>query len=211
MCRRFIHLISECNQSVNHNLGLLAVAVEKTDVALPLFKAALEANPKMEQFWLSYIEALIKDNQFDNAKQVLLDGEKAGLAREKVDTLTSQLGAASKVKDSTGATPPQQDLDQLMAHYQGGRFVEAENLARSITERYSGHALGRKVLGAVLSQTGRLSEALDVNQHLVQLDPQDAEAHNNLGNTLKELGRLEDAVASYTQAIAFNPDYAEAH
>ena len=91
----------------NHNLGLLAVAVEKTEVALPLFKAALEANPKVEQFWLSYIEALIKDNQFDIAKQVLLDGAKAGLAREKVDTLTSQLGAASKVEVSTGAIPPQ--------------------------------------------------------------------------------------------------------
>ena len=195
----------------NHNLGLLAVAVEKTEVALPLFKAALEANPKVEQFWLSYIEALIKDNQFDSAKQVLLDGAKAGLAREKVDTLTSQLGAASKVEVSTGAIPPQQDLDQLMAHYQGGRFVEAENLARSITERYPGHSFAWKVLGIILSQTGRLSEALGVNQHLVHLDPQDAEAHNNFGNTLKKLGRLKEAEASFNQAIALKPDYAETH
>ena len=44
----------------NHNLGLIAVSVNKTDAALPLFKTALEANPKIEQFWLSYIDALIK-------------------------------------------------------------------------------------------------------------------------------------------------------
>ena len=54
----------------NHNLGVLAVSVNKADAALPLFKAALEANPKIEQFWLSYIDALIKEKQFDNAKQV---------------------------------------------------------------------------------------------------------------------------------------------
>ena len=32
----------------NHNLGLIAVSVNKADVALPLFKTALEANPKIE-------------------------------------------------------------------------------------------------------------------------------------------------------------------
>ena len=42
----------------NHNLGVLAVSVNKVDAALPLFKTALEANPKIEQFWLSYVDAL---------------------------------------------------------------------------------------------------------------------------------------------------------
>ena len=45
----------------NHNLGVLAVSVNKAGAALPLFKTALEANPKIEQFWLSYIDALIKE------------------------------------------------------------------------------------------------------------------------------------------------------
>ena len=44
----------------NHNLGVLAVAVGKPLEAIPLFKLALEANPRIEQFWLSYIDALIK-------------------------------------------------------------------------------------------------------------------------------------------------------
>ena len=45
----------------NHNLGVLAVSVNIAVGALPLFKAALEANPKIEQFWLSYIDTLIKE------------------------------------------------------------------------------------------------------------------------------------------------------
>ena len=60
----------------NHNLGVLAVSVNKADAALPLFRTALEANSKVEQYWLSYIDALIKEKQFDNAKQVLEQARK---------------------------------------------------------------------------------------------------------------------------------------
>ena len=69
----------------NHNLGVIAVSVNKAEVALPLFKTALEANPKIEQFWLSYIDALIKEKRFDNAKQVLELAKNQGLSEEKID------------------------------------------------------------------------------------------------------------------------------
>jgi thioredoxin-like negative regulator of GroEL len=61
----------------NHNLGVIAVSVNKADAALPLFKAALEANPKIDQFWLSYIDALIKTEKFDDARQVLAGSQQA--------------------------------------------------------------------------------------------------------------------------------------
>ena len=71
----------------NHNLGVLAVSVNKADAALPLFKTALEANPKIEQFWLSYIDALIKEKQFANAKRVLEQAKTQGVSKEKLDVL----------------------------------------------------------------------------------------------------------------------------
>ena len=78
----------------NHNLGVFAVSVNKADAALPLFKTALEANPKIEQFWLSYIDALIKENQLETVKKVLAEGRKMGLDGEKVDALEGQLRAS---------------------------------------------------------------------------------------------------------------------
>ena len=75
----------------NHNLGVLAVSSNKTEAAIPLFKIALEANPNQGQFWLSYVDALIKEKQFDNAMNVLEQGKNRGLAGEKVDILQSQL------------------------------------------------------------------------------------------------------------------------
>ena len=69
----------------NHNLGVLAASVNKTQTALPLLKTALNANPNQRQFWLSYIDALIKGKQFENVKEALDQGKKRGLASEKVD------------------------------------------------------------------------------------------------------------------------------
>ena len=41
-------------------MGVLGVSIGKVQEALPFFKTALEANPNMSQFWLSYIDTLIK-------------------------------------------------------------------------------------------------------------------------------------------------------
>ena len=51
------------NPDANHNLGVLAVYLNQTAAALPLFLNALQANPNIKQYWMSYIDALIKTNQ----------------------------------------------------------------------------------------------------------------------------------------------------
>ena len=66
---RSILQVQSNHPDANHNLGVLAVSVGKPIEAIPLFKLALAANPQIEQFWLSYIDALIKLERFDDAKQ----------------------------------------------------------------------------------------------------------------------------------------------
>ena len=195
----------------NHNLGVLAVLVNKADLALPLLKTAVEANPKIEQFWLSYIDALIKEKQFDNAKVVLEQAKKKGVTLDNLDILGAQLASINKQETVGILSPSQQQLSSLMEHYQNGQLDDAEKLAVYLTQEFPQHPYGWKVLGAVLWQTGRKFEAVDANQTTIALSPQDAQAHSNLGNMLKEIGRLDEAEASYTKAIALKPDYAKAH
>jgi tetratricopeptide (TPR) repeat protein len=195
----------------NHNLGLIAVSVNKGDAALPLFKAAVEANPKKEQFWVSYIDALIKEQQFETAKQVLEQAKKQDVAEEKLNVLEVQLASINKEENVGSLSPSQQELSSLLEHYQNGRYGDAEKLALSLTHEFPKHQFGWKVLGALYGQSGRNSEAVNANQTSVALSPQDAEAHSNLGITLQELGRLDEAEASCAQAIALKPDFAEAH
>ena len=192
----------------NHNLGVIAVSINKADSALPLFKTALEANPKIEQFWLSYIDVLIKEKQFENAKLVIEQSKAQGVAGDKLKNLETQLAPEIQTENVNNASPSQQQLSSLLEHYQAGRLDDAKKLATSISHEFPSHNFSWKILGAVFKATGRNSEAVNANQTAVALSPQDGEAHFNLGNTLQELGRLDEAEASYTQAIALKPDYA---
>ena len=67
-------------------------------MALPLFKAALEANPKIEQFWLSYIDALVKEQKFENAKQVYEQANTQGVDGDIVNVLEAQIASINKQK-----------------------------------------------------------------------------------------------------------------
>ena len=139
----------------SHNLGILAVSAKKVDLALPLFKTALEANPKIEQFWVSYIDALIKDNQIKNAKRTIIKAKKKGFDAKKLESLLSQS------KASAGSEAPSQtQLKSLLEHYQNSQFSDAEKLALSISYKFPEHQFAWKVLGAVLNGGGRNSEAL---------------------------------------------------
>ena len=195
----------------NHNLGLIAVSVNQAEAALPLFKAALEANPKIEQFWLSYIDALIKEKQFENAKLVIEQAKTQGVAGEKLNVLEAQLASINKQETVGSLSPSQEQLSNLLEYYQNGRLDDAEKLAISLSERFPKNPFSWNILGAVFKQTGRITASLTATQKAVQLTPQDAFSHYNLGITLKELGRLDEAEASYKQAIALKPDYALAH
>ena len=82
----------------NHNLGVLAVSVDKVDAAIPLFKAALRSNPKVEQYWLSLIDALIRGQQFEIAELVLKQARGQGIAGEKIDSLQGRIGSQNNIQ-----------------------------------------------------------------------------------------------------------------
>ena len=172
----------------NHNLGVLAVSVDKPLDALPLFKRALEANPQIEQFWLSYLDALIAVGCLDDATRVLAEGEKFGVFANKLDAIKQRLKqgeptdmpktpkgqptsrtrkkpAEKKMHEkrqaqigSSVAEPSQDQLNSLLEHYTARKLEEAEALATSLTKQFPEHPFGWKVLGVIFEQTGRLRE-----------------------------------------------------
>ena len=84
---RAILEVQPMHPDANHNLGLIAFAMNQSGIALSLFKIAVDANPNIEQFWLIYIDTLIVERHFEGAKQALEEGEKKGVAKETLKTL----------------------------------------------------------------------------------------------------------------------------
>ena len=61
-----------------------------------LFKTALEANPNIAQFWLSYIDALIKLERLADAKAVFDQAKSKGAKGDGFDKLEKRLDEARK-------------------------------------------------------------------------------------------------------------------
>ena len=207
---RAILQVQPKHPDANYNLGLIAVSMDQSAVALPLFKSAIGANPNIEQYWLSYIEALITERQFEDAKQALKKGKRKGVTNEKLKALKQKL-VSVKAGGNPAQVPFQADLQKLIDHYRNGRYEDAERLALSITKQFPNHPSSYNVLGGVYRQTGRPSELVIVSKKVVALAPEDAEAHSNLGLSLKELGRFEEAALNYERALELKPDFVEGY
>ena len=102
------------HSDANHNMGVLAVSVGKVSEALPFFKVALEANPKVEQYWLSYLDALMQLGLTDDARSLLEQGKTYGLNGARVAHLETHLHTTiNPVK----AKPSEGEIDKLVFLY----------------------------------------------------------------------------------------------
>lgn len=106
-------------------------------------------------------------------------------------------------------TPTPAEMDETLAIFFAGRYVEMEAQGRRLLDRYRNSGFAWKVLGVALLNQGK--DALDALSKAVALSPDDAAAHSNLGIVLGNLGQLDEAVACYCRALEIKPDHAEAH
>ena len=79
----------------NHNMGVLAVGVGKVEEALPFFKTALETNSSIAQYWLSYIDALIKLDRIADAKAALNEAKSKGAKGDEFEKIEIKLNTFS--------------------------------------------------------------------------------------------------------------------
>ena len=193
----------------NHNMGVLAVGVGKVQEALPFFKTALEANAGIAQYWLSYINALIKLNRTDDAKAVLEQAKSTGAKGDGFDQLEKQLGA-SPTKGSDAQEPPNDEFQKLVNQYNQGQYQEALEKGSQLLEKFPNSINLYNITGAANQSLGKLDEAIDAYNKAIAIKPDYADAYYNMGNALKEQGKLEEAIEAYNKALAIKPDYADA-
>jgi tetratricopeptide (TPR) repeat protein len=218
----------------NHNLGVLAVQVRQPAAALFHFKAALDANPAVWQYWLSYAGTLLDTGRATEALNIIENAMRRGLRTPAAKDLRKR--AKSSVQND-GAN----EIAPLMALFNAGRYLELEKRAWELVERRPDSGLAWKALGMGLKAQGKdASSALKEAAHLLpedagaqfdlaialrargqlvasiasyrrglDIEPDHADVHGNLGDALTELGQLDAAVESYRRALEIKPDYPE--
>ena len=117
----------------NHNMAVLAVGVGKVQEALPFFKAALEVNPNIAQYWLSYIDALIKLDRMDDAKAVLDQAKSNGAKGDPFDQLEKKLLDGVQIE---GDQSEQSLIDKAIELRENGNFDEGINLLKTAISQF---------------------------------------------------------------------------
>ena len=193
----------------NHNMGVLAVGVGKVEEALPFFKTALEVNPSIAQYWLSYIDALIKLEKLDDAKAALDQAKSNGAKGAGFDDIEKRLGS-SPSKNSDTQEPPPKQLQSLANLYSQGQVQESLDKASQLLKQFPNSVNLYNIIGAANQGLGKLEEAIEAYTKALSIKPDFAEAFNNKGNVLQEQGKLDEAIQAYTKALSLKPDFTEA-
>ena len=170
----------------NHNMGVLAVGVGKVQEALPFFKTALEVNPATAQFWLSYIDALIKLEKLADAKAVLHQAKSKGAKGDGFNKLEQRLQVAGqepqKAKQIASEPQPQQPniLDSL-------KLDQAVSLAKK------------------KSKDGSPEEAKRIYQDILVKFPKNKRANDGIkalaGRPVSKASKIQDPPQDQLQAV----------
>ena len=79
----------------NHNIGAIEISNGNIEKAAPFLKTALEENPNNIQYWVSYLEALINIEAYDEANELLALAEAKGAKGEIFDQFKLRLASAT--------------------------------------------------------------------------------------------------------------------
>ena len=197
----------------NHNMGVLAVGVGKFHEALPFFKAALEANPNTAQFWLTYIDTLVKLDRLADAKAVLDQAKSNGAEGDKFDKLDQQLDKVepSKTTASQNQDPPENQLQSLINLYGQGQLHRALDKVSQLLTKFPNSVTLCNIQGASKAGLRQYDDAIDSYNKALTIEPDYADTHYNMGVVLQEQGKLEEAIEAYNKAMSIKPDYAKAN
>jgi tetratricopeptide (TPR) repeat protein len=195
----------------SHHLGAAMLENGRVDASLPFFKAALEVDPQQEQYWLSYIGALIQATHYEDAKLVLSYGLQAGLSGQEIDALIDVLENSFNEKSpvTQASTSPFSDEDALIKLFAELRYEEVEEKTRAILQNHPNWLVGWKILSDTLlvqKKDARLPALM-----ALELNLNDAKEHCYYGLVLKSQGDLKGAVGAFEQAIELKADYAAAY
>ena len=142
------------NSDANHNMGVLAVSLDRVEEALPFFEAALEANNKRLEYWFSYLDALISLGRVNDIKRLIKQGKLNELPNDSLEKLKT------KFLSDRGISSSGEQLNELIYLYNQAHFKKALELGQSLKQRFPADLKVLNTIGAIHSELEEFDEAI---------------------------------------------------
>mgnify|MGYP002025596096 FL=1 len=137
------------NPDVNHNLGVIAVALGHTSKAEPLLRLALEVNPNVNQYWQSYMNALVSLGKVSEAESLLVKAREKGVGTDTIEIMKNKLAGVKHVKNDivNNRNPSQKDLGPVINSYTQGKLEETVSHANDLLSKFPNSEVLYNMLG----------------------------------------------------------------
>ena len=202
----------------NHNLGFLALSLGKIEKALPFLRKALQVNNESGQFWVSYIDALIRSNQKEEAKKYLKQARAKGGKGDAFDNLEKKLQALENTWDDSKMNtspvildPSPNQLQSLIKIFTEGKYQEVLVITKELIQDFPKSITLYNIQGAAYTELKQFDLAINNYRLALKIEPESANIYNSLGIAFKGVGDLKAAIESYKKAISIKPNSAEVH
>jgi protein O-GlcNAc transferase len=83
--------VSSKHPEVNHNLGVIETHIKGVEYALPRFEVAIAEKPEIEQYWVSYFDALVMAGRIEKAAEMITNGLQYSLKPETAKLLLKDI------------------------------------------------------------------------------------------------------------------------
>jgi tetratricopeptide (TPR) repeat protein len=186
--------------AAQYKKGIAALSDNDTSRGLAHIKAAIEADPSRDVYWLSYADGLAAYGELATALAVLDAARAAGVSSPSLADLTARLKARSESERFHA---------MALHNHQQHRLADAVTLYIKALSLWPDYPEAEVNLGSAFQAQGANAQAIDHFSRAIALKPDFAEAHYNLANAQAASGQNPEA--AYRAAIAIRPDYAKAH
>jgi tetratricopeptide (TPR) repeat protein len=194
--------------AANHNMGVLAVDLGRREEAIPFFQRAIEAKVPIEQYWLSYMNALGQLGKTKETDELLIKAKARGFSDKFVKKLKELL---LKAQSEDTELAPKASIDELLTLYNQEKYSLVVIQSYLLTSKYFKDVVLWNLYGAAAAQIDNLDDAIFAFERVISLKPDFADAYNNLGLALQNKCKLKDALKNYKIALSLKPGYAAAH
>ncbi len=183
---------SGIDNTVIYQLGMLFLTTGRADEAVLPLKEYFRSDPDDAEAGMNYSESLIRTGRLKEAEEVLLDlweRHPRGQAGKKLADLyyrMDRFGEALPLYEAAGDDPKILDRVAMCLH-RLGRTEEAIEIEEGVVAALPAWTTGAVNLSAMLAAVGRLDDAEQLLQKVLEMEPDNLTARYNIEKLRKAL------------------------
>ncbi len=208
--RLYLGILSDYPFQANasHNLGILFLDNNETEKSLPYLKSALESYPEERQYWISYVDALIRAGQNNNARAILDLASRSGLDGEEVKDLYTRLEVTQDIKPNCG----NENKELVEAENHPAKQNTKPSVYKKESRKHRSSPGFEEINKLIdLFNQGRTDDAKELAKDLTNRFPNHGFGWKVLGAIYLDGGLQDEALEPLTKAATLIPNDPEAH